>query len=152
MLRTNIIFLIFASTFLIFFNKNVNAKEEQFLCSKSQNINARNGPSIKFAIIYKIAKKGYPLKVIEKVDHWFAVQDFKQDKMWISSSNLTSKCGKIIKMNHKAEVKMKPDLNSQTILFLEQGFVINKIHCYQTWCSVKVSNKKGWILKSDLWN
>lgn len=149
--RYNTVFTIFASIFFTFFTKVVYAKNEVFLCSKSQNVNARNGPSTQFSVIYKITKQGYPVKVIEKVDHWYAVEDYKKDKMWISSSNLSAKCGKIVKMGHNAEVKIKPDISSNTLFILEEGFVIEKIKCYTTWCNVKIENQSGWVLEKDLW-
>ena len=154
MKKLNIIFVIFASIFLFIFTKLSYASNSvpTYLCSKTQNINARNGPSTQFAIIYKISKIGYPFKVIEKVDHWFAVEDFKQDKMWISGSNLTSKCGKIVKLNNKAKVFSSPNVNSNTIFFLEEGYIIRNIKCYKAWCNLKINGQSGWIVKSELWN
>ena len=136
----------FASTFFIFFNK-VYAND--FLCTKYSNVNLRNGPGTKFTMVAKLLKKGYPLKIIDKIEEWYAVEDFKGDKMWVSSSNLTSKCGAIIKVN--ADFKIKPEEGAISIFTLEEGFVVNKIKCYKSWCEATIENKTGWILKSSTW-
>lgn len=152
MLKTNIIFLTFASIFFMVFTKTYadQNRDEVFKCTKSNNVNFRNGPSVKFAILYKVLKRGYPLKIIETIDDWNAVQDFKGDKMWVSSSNLTSKCGKIVK-SLKALVRLKPNLNSNVILTLDEGFIIERVKCYQKWCEVTIENRKGWVESEDLW-
>jgi hypothetical protein len=66
MLRSNIISIFFASVFFVLLVKSVFAAE--FLCTKYSNVNFRNGPGVKFAIVYKIFKKGYPVKVIDTID------------------------------------------------------------------------------------
>jgi SH3-like domain-containing protein len=158
MLEVNRGFAYFASIFftsfiMLCFMLTSKANEEgAFLCTKSDNVNGRNGPNTNFAIMYKISQVNYPVKVIKKIENWFAVEDFKGDKMWISASNLKSKCGKIIKINHTAEVKIKPDIKSNTILNLGEGFIVNNAKCYQVWCYIKIDNKKGWILKEKIWN
>ncbi len=142
----------FASFFLIFFAVSCNpAWATQILCTKSDNVNFRNGPGIKFSIIFKIFKKDYPVSVVETIDAWHAVVDFKGDKMWVSSINLVSKCGGIVKMNAKPEVKIKPQENALTLFALEEGFVLKDITCYKKWCKVKIENKTGWIEEQFVW-
>lgn len=136
----------FASIFFMFFNK---VYADDFLCTKYSNVNLRNGPGIKFTIIVKLLKKGYPLKIIDKIEEWYAVEDFKGDKMWVSSSNLSSKCGAIVKT--ESDLKIKPNAEALSIAIIEEGFIINKITCYKNWCETTIENKTGWILKSSIW-
>lgn len=145
----NRIRLIFASIFFISLIRPVFA--EKFLCTKSNNVNFRNGPGQQFAIIYKVFKKDYPVKIINTVEGWHAVEDFRGDKMWVSVVNLSSKCGKIVKNGKNAEVKIQPDENSITLMVLEGGFILEKITCYERWCQVSINNKLGWILKENIW-
>ncbi len=158
MLEVNRRFIHFASIFfavltlLLLISSSQANEEGTFLCTKSDNVNGRNGPNTNFAIIYKISQVNYPFKVIRKIENWFVVEDFKGDKMWISASNLTSRCGKIIKLNHTAEVKIKPNIKSNTILNLGEGFIIKNAKCYQEWCYIKIDNTKGWVLKDSIWN
>jgi SH3-like domain-containing protein len=150
MLKFNILFITFASIFFIFAKNSFGQEvKETFKCTKNSNVNFRNGPSVKFAIIYKVFKKGYPVKVIELMDSWFAVEDFKGDKMWVSSVNLTSKCGKIVKK--QAEIKLTPNNAAPIIATLEEGFIIHEVKCHKKWCEVKMQTKKGWVLKDELW-
>ena len=149
MLRSNIISIFFASVFFVLLTKSVFAAE--FLCTKYSNVNFRNGPGVKFAIVYKVFKKGYPVKVIDTIDEWHAVEDFKGDKMWVSSSNLASKCGKIVNNAKLARVRFSPEETSPIFAELENGFVINRVKCYKMWCEVTIEGKLGWILRESLW-
>jgi SH3-like domain-containing protein len=151
MLKINIIFILFASIFFTLVSKTSYSQTSGvFKCTKLGNVNFRNGPGLKFAVIYKVFKRGYPLKVVDTIDTWVAVEDFKGDKIWVSSSNLTSKCGKIVSVE-KAEVFLKPDLSSSVLLTLEEGFVLQDITCHYRWCEVKVEGKRGWVLREKLW-
>jgi SH3-like domain-containing protein len=151
MLKVNIIFLFFASIFFTLASKTSYSQTSGvFKCTKLGNVNLRNGPGLKFNIAYKVLARGYPLKIIDTIDTWVAVEDFKGERVWVSSSNLSNKCGKIVN-TEKAEVFLKPSTESGVILTLQEGFILNNINCYNRWCEVKIEDKKGWILSSQLW-
>lgn len=143
--------LFFASVFIYFFQIFGVANASTILCTKYNNVNFRNGPSIKFTILYKIFKKDYPVSIIETIDGWHAVVDFVGDKMWVSSGNLSTKCGGIVKKKTNPHVKLMPYKNSFTIFILEEGFILKDIKCYIKWCKVKIDSKTGWIEKLYIW-
>lgn len=152
--NNNWIALTFASIFFILIAKNVfseTAISEKIMCTKSSNVNFRNGPGQQFKILYKVFKKDYPVRIINSIEGWYAVEDFKGDKMWVSSGNLSSKCGRIVKNERSAEVKVKPDENSINLMILESGFILKEIKCYSTWCQIEIEGKLGWILKENVW-
>ena len=152
-MNNNVIRFAFASIFFILIAKITlgDKVEEKFLCTKSNNVNFRNGPGVQFEVLYKILAVKYPLKVIDKADAWYAVEDFMGAKMWVSSVNVYSKCGGIVKNEKKASVRVSPSEDALTLFTLESGFIINNIECYDVWCKVEVENKFGWVMKESLW-
>lgn len=136
----------------MFFTFNIQySLSKKYLCTKYNHVNFRNGPGVKFPILYKVYKKDYPLEIIDTIEGWHAVVDFKGEKMWVSSINLSSKCGGIVRESVKAEVKIKPEEDALTLFILEEGFTIKNLKCYTKWCLVEVEDKSGWVLKSLIW-
>lgn len=152
-IKYNLKKLFFASIFFtILFRAQASTPiKENYFCTKYNVVNFRNGPGIKFTIIYKVYKKDYPVKVLETIEGWHAVIDFKEDKMWVSGANLTHKCGGIIKAGVKAPVRIYPAEDSIVLFTLDEGFTTRKIKCYRKWCRIKIQNKTGWIEKSYIW-
>jgi SH3-like domain-containing protein len=121
------------------------------MCTNYNNVNLRNGPGVKFPLAFKLMQKDYPLLILESFENWYAVTDFNGDKFWVSSANLTRKCGGIVKLNVSPPVKIKPNKNSVTLFTLQEGFVIKNIKCYEKWCNIKIEDKSGWVEKQFIW-
>lgn len=131
--------------------KKIEDDNLEIICTKTNHSNFRKGPDIKFPIEYKLLIVGYPLKVLKSIQGWYGVEDFDGVVAWISEINVKKKCGAIVKNPALAFVYLYPSENEKIIFSLERGFVINNIECFEKWCKVKIQNKVGWILKSDLW-
>ena len=124
----------------------------EYICTKGNKTNLRNGPGTKFKVIYNILKAGYPLKVVDRVDNWYAVSDFVGDEIWINVNDTTKTCGGIVKTNEEfVSMNIRPTKNSAVVFKLENGFILRKLDCYGDWCKSRVNNKSGWILKQNIW-
>ena len=88
-----IIFLFsFLCTFLNISPNNARSEiKNKFMTTKYNEVNVRNGPGLNHLKVYKIYRKGYPLKVTKKFENWKKVSDYKGELGWVSNSQLTEK-------------------------------------------------------------
>ena len=90
------------------------------MTTKYSEPNVRNGPGLNHLVIYKILKKGYPLKIISNFENWSKVSDVNGIEGWISNSQLTEK--KYVIITSKNEFLYKfPNICSTPIGFSHRG-------------------------------
>tara|TARA_B100001564_G_scaffold111474_1_gene92442 strand:+ start:313 stop:732 length:420 start_codon:yes stop_codon:yes gene_type:complete len=120
------------------------------LTTKFNEVNVRNGPGLNHLKIYKILKKGYPLKVIKEFESWKKVKDFKGVLGWVSNSQLSDKAFGIVIIDEEVIFKF-PELKSKKIARIKKNFVIRIKKCSADWCFVEEGEIKGWISKKSFW-
>lgn len=124
----------------------------RFASIKSNEVNARAGPSIKSPIEWVFVKKGEPIEIVAEYEQWRQIIDIQGEGGWVHSSVLSGKRFVVIKgvkelqiikdpsdLNPKLTAKLKPEVRCQ----------LNK--CKDKWCKVKCKNVDGWIQKKSLW-
>ncbi len=131
--------------------KPINDRRET-VCTKSIRSNFRKGPDVASPVQYEVLVRGYPLKVIKFADTWYATEDFEGNVAWISQINIKKNCGAIVVNPALTFVYFSPSVKSKVILSLQKGFIIHTVECLNAkWCSVKINEKTGWILKEHIW-
>lgn len=131
--------------------KHVN-DARKVVCTKSIRSNFRKGPDVTSPVQYEILVRGYPLRVIKFIDTWYATEDFEGNIAWISQINVKEHCGAIVNSTGLTFVYFSPLVKSKVLMSLQRGFIIHSVECLtEEWCSVKIDEKTGWVLKENLW-
>ena len=149
----NFNFLIFLGIFLVTNispNYVVGFEKKNFLTTKYEEANVRNGPGIKNLIIYKILQKGYPLKIIGVFENWKKIEDFNGRIGWISNSQLSSEKFAIVTAN-RGYIHMFPDSTSKLTAEAHKGVILSIIKCKKKWCKIIGKGHQGWIKRAVLW-
>ncbi len=120
------------------------------MTTRYNEVNIRNGPGLNHLVIYKILKKGYPLKIISNFENWSKVVDVNSIEGWVSNSQLTEKKYVIITSNTEFIYKF-PDIKSKKIAKVMKNFILKNQKCNQDWCFIKDKGIKGWIRKRGIW-
>ena len=142
-------FLSFILIFIISPNVSLGFKKNKYLSTKYNEVNLRNGPGLNQLVLYKILKKGYPLKITEEYENWYKVVDFKKRVGWVSKTQLSDiKYG--ISIDNEKIYKF-PNLSSKQLALVKSNYVFKIIKCKKQWCKVEDKEMSGWILKNSLW-
>ena len=145
-MKKKIIILFFCLPIL--FTQSSNA-EEKFLSLKNNKVNVRYGPGKENAIKYIYNKKNFPVKLIDKKEHWRRIIDFKNNSGWIHRSQLKSS-NSIIVLKDKILFK-KPSNFSKPIARLEKGRLLVIKTCDHNWCKVTTDFYSGWVKIDNIW-
>jgi SH3-like domain-containing protein len=144
--------------FILFFGLCLNIpsnicqaeKKKIFLTTKFNEVNIRNGPGLNHLRIYKILKKGYPLRVLDEFENWRKIIDVNGVAGWVSNSQLSKKEYVIVKEIEEIIYKF-PTKKSKRIAIIRKNFVVKVKKCGKSWCSIREGKIKGWIKKDSLW-
>ena len=120
------------------------------LFTKYNEVNVRNGPGLNHLKIFKILKKGYPLKVIEVFQNWKKVVDVDGNSGWISNTQLSNKKHVIINSS-QAYIYKFPIIESKKIALIRGKKVLELNKCNDDWCLIADKEIKGWVMKKGIW-
>ena len=148
MIKINKYYLFFL---LIFFtNLSFASENEFFLSLKKNEVNLRQGPSLKYPIKLIYKKKYLPVIILDKSGPFRKIKDFENNTGWIHIA-LLSKKKSAINIKSNSILFKKPTIYSKPLARLESGrlLLINK--CNLKWCKITSGNFNGWIDKRYLW-
>lgn len=128
-------------------------KVEYFASLRATQTNVRSGPGSQYPVKFSFKMKGIPVKVINKYDNWSEIEDWQGDYGWINDNLLTKKRTIITDIKEDfVNIHIAATKKSKVILRVENNVVADFIKCNNnSWCIVKISGKKGWIHKNNIW-
>lgn len=160
---------------LIFFSSRGIASVEvddkfvtYFSSIKASEVNVRKGPNTRYPIDWVYKKKGEPVEVVAKFEHWYRIRDVSGDEGWVKSVMLSkrkrtgivnvsfpsAKNAKSVKKEDKklyAELYYKADNRTRILAKIESSKRVDIIQCKREYCKLQVKELTGWIEKKYLW-
>ncbi|MGX6960074.1 MAG: SH3 domain-containing protein [Rickettsia endosymbiont of Pentastiridius leporinus] len=150
MIRTLIILIIVLLPTLI----NADNKKlpiPRFVSIKSNEVNARSGPTTNAAIEWTFIKKGEPVEIIAEYEQWRQVRDIEGEGGWIHSSILSGRRSVIITGDKEVELTNNADPKSRVIAWLMPKVRCGLKKCKEQFCQITCKNYTGWVSKKNLW-
>jgi SH3-like domain-containing protein len=154
-------FLLYATAFFCFsitqitISNAVNKPLPKYGYLKKGEANLRKGPTKEHLILYTYKKKSMPMRIIEKYENWYKVQDNEGVEGWMSS--------RLIGFKNKAALINVPikimyddkEIDATPIAKLEKERIVYLDECVAKWCYAKIYDKdklyQGWLTKEGLW-
>jgi SH3-like domain-containing protein len=142
---------------LIFFSFSAFAAPKQiqevnyFASLRAAQTNVRSGPGQNYPVKFTFKLRGLPVRVISEYDNWNEIEDYEGQSGWVTQSLLTKKRTLLVR-TQKSFINMhsKPSEKSRVLYRLENNVVGDYLKCVNSWCGIKVENKKGWVEQSEL--
>ena len=148
------ILLIIALSFL-----SVNAsaalrevEEKNYFSSlRSAETNVRAGPGQHYPIKFTFKAKAVPVRVINEYDNWCEIEDYEGQSGWVSQNLLTKKRMLLVRTSKPfIDMYAKNNEKSRVVFHLENNVTGEYLKCVDNWCAIKVSDKKGWVKKNEV--
>jgi SH3-like domain-containing protein len=121
----------------------------------------RLGPNINqdTIIVYKCLH--YPMKILDKSEDWYKVEDINHNIGWINNPLLShTKYAHIYQGIIDLETKKEsndvflyrlPDDKSQKLARIQIGTNVEILNCNDFGCKISINKIKGWIKNEHLW-
>lgn len=117
---------------------------------KGRIVNMRSGPSTATQALWEL-KKGYPLKVIQRKGTWLQVQDYENDRGWVSRA-LTSRTPYHVVKSNVVNIRSGPGTTYRIVGKAEQGDLLRTREKKTNWVKVQPpSGPAGWVSRKLLW-
>jgi SH3-like domain-containing protein len=149
-LFTILLFVFFANVAL---SAPAKIQEVHYFASlRANETNVRSGPGHDYPIKFTFQDRDIPVLVVSEYDNWLEIEDYQQQKGWVSQSLVTKKQHlMVVNANSPIAMYKKDNINSRIIFFL-QNFVIGEYKkCNQDMCLITINNKNGWVAKTNLY-
>ena len=112
----------------------------------------REGPSYQHRVLWIYRRKGLPVKVLNKYDIWYRIEDSDGTIGWISNVMISSSRRTIVVTSkHAAPIRDGAGENDHAIAYAQPGVVAKMEACKAQVCEVSVDGTEGWIRKQDIW-
>lgn len=123
----------------------------RFVITKSNEVNARTGPGIRYPIDWIFIKKGEPVEITAEFEQWRYVKDIKGEGGWVHSSVLSGKRAVIIRNKEIVRLYRSADLASRVVAKLSPDLRCQFKKCKDEWCKIQCQSYDGWVLRKYLW-
>lgn len=146
---------IYTTIMVVFIALSVNAEQPElpsFLSIKTNQVNARTGPNLRYPVKWIYITAGEPLEVLASFEKWYKLRDFEGEESWVHQTMLSKKRFAVVKAASQADLYTSPKDNAIIVAKLEFGVRVHLESCKQNWCHVTIDkNNDGWLLKDFLW-
>ena len=133
------------------FAKSKINHDKYFACTRSNNINLRNGPGENYILIKNINQSNLPVFVKHEIEDWVNIRLSNSTEGWVYKPLLKiNKSCKTIAMENSLLHKDKED-NSDIIYTFHRSEFVKISKCKENMCKIKFNKHTGWIEKSKLW-
>lgn len=122
----------------------------RFVSLKTEEANARRGPSVDQRIDWVFVRENMPLFITAEYDNWRRVEDRDGEGGWVHYSLLSGTRTVIINQD-RLPLRFRPEDNAPETALLEQNVVARLESCEVDWCRISAGGYGGWTRKSDLW-
>ena len=123
----------------------------RYVSLKFNQVNGRQGPSLRHATLWEYQRRGLPLVVVAEMDIWRKVRDMHGDESWVRTHALSG--SRHVITLEEATLRAKPKAGTRTKATAAQDTLLELIECNNdNWCRVKSeSGHKGWVERQKLW-
>jgi SH3-like domain-containing protein len=117
---------------------------------KGSVVNMRDAPSTSSNVLFKLAQ-GFPLKVIERKGDWLQVEDFENDRGWVSAPWTQNVAHHIVK-GTLVNVRRGPGTEHPVVGQAKYGEIARTLGSQGDWVKVSLDGlAEGWVERSLLW-
>ena len=122
----------------------------RFVSLKTDEGNARRGPSTDQRIDWVFTREDMPLQITAEYDNWRRVEDRDGEGGWMHYSLLSGTRTVIVDQDRLA-LRSRPEDNATEVALLEQNVIARLETCEVDWCRISAGGYGGWALKTALW-
>lgn len=122
----------------------------RFVSLKSDEINARSGPGMRYPIQWVYHRENMPVEVVEEFEHWRKIRDFDGETAWVHKGMIDGRRYSIVREDILI-LYDEPKTDSAPMVRVSRGVIGRLLACEREWCRLQVAGRKGWTKKEYIW-
>jgi SH3-like domain-containing protein len=122
----------------------------RFVSLRSDKVNVRAGPGVRYPIEWVFERKGMPVEVVAEYENFRKVRDIEGTEGWVHMNLLSSRRGIII-TGVVRTIRREPHDDSPAVARAEPDVIGLLLECQGDWCRVDLSGFRGWLKRTEFW-
>ena len=111
----------------------------------------RTGPGKNYPGICLYKRRGLPVRVVKKYEHWRLIEDPDGARGWMLVTLLSDRRTAIVKPGDPRPVRTEPNDGAKVRYLAEHGVVGRIDRCGNGWCRIEIGRRRGYNHSSDMW-
>jgi len=143
-----ILLLLFSDVSVV---KAASLQVPRFVSLRSERVNARVGPGLRYPIEWVFVRPQLPVKVVREFGHWRLIRDVEGAEGWVHQRMLSGLRTISIQNNGLSRLFSRPSENASIVAKLETGVICQLVQIKKDWVKVKVASHTGWLRRDQIW-
>jgi SH3-like domain-containing protein len=122
----------------------------RFVSLRSDKVNVRSGPGVRYPIEWVFERKGMPVEVVAEFENFRKVRDIEGTEGWVHM-NLLSSRRDIVVTGAVRTLRREPRDDAPAVARAEPDVIGQILECKETWCRVDVNGFRGWLKRAEFW-
>ncbi len=134
----------------------------RFASLRSEPINVRKGPGVRYEVAWVFVKPGLPVEIIQEFDTWRKIRDLDGQEGWVHQNLLSGRrTGYIAPWNPQAKVPIRArnTQDAKARAWLGSNYLVTIERCDGTACKVSATNTtaagrrsySGFVAQLQIW-
>lgn len=124
----------------------------RFVSLRSDEVNLRTGPGVRYPVDWIYAKRDLPVEVIAEFEGWRRIRDWQGTEGWVHQSMLTGR--RTIVVTGALRTLRRDDRDDgPPLAMVESGVMGRLVQCPRgkTVCRVEIDTLQGWLRRDEFW-
>jgi SH3-like domain-containing protein len=124
----------------------------RFVSLRSDEVNLRTGPGVRYPIDWIYARKDLPVEVIAEFEAWRKIRDWQGTEGWVHQSMLTGRRMMVV-MGQARSLRSSDAESSDPVAVVEAGVLGRIVQCPRNrdYCRVEIDKTQGWMRRDEIW-
>ncbi len=124
----------------------------RFVSLKSDEVNLRTGPGVRYPIDWIYSRKDLPVEVIAEFEAWRKIRDWQGTEGWVHQSMLSGRRMMVV-IGTPRSLRATDADSAETVAIVEPGVLGRLVQCPRNrdFCRIEVGQAQGWLRRDELW-
>lgn len=124
----------------------------RFVSLRSDEVNLRTGPGIRYPVDWIYTRRDLPVEVIAEFETWRKIRDWQGAEGWVHQSMLASRRMVVI-VGQQRRLRAEPDEKALSLALVDPNVTGRLLGCprAKTYCRVEIENIQGWLRRDEFW-
>jgi SH3-like domain-containing protein len=125
----------------------------RFVSLRSDEVNVRTGPGVRYPIDWIYARKDLPVEVIAEFEAWRKIRDWQGTEGWVHQSMLSGRRMMVV-IGTPRSLRSSDAESSDPVAIVEPGVTGRILQCPRNrdFCRIEVGGQvQGWLRRDELW-
>lgn len=124
----------------------------RFVSLRSDEVNLRAGPGVRYPIDWIYARKDLPVEVIAEFEAWRKIRDWQGTEGWVHQSMLSGRRMMVV-LGTQHTLRATDSETADAVAMIQPGVTGRIMACPRNrdFCRVEIGQYQGWLRRDDLW-